>query len=47
MRDNILIKIILVIIFGLILGTCEFEKPKEQIFIKKEIVKKDSIKINR
>lgn len=47
MKDNILVKIIAVIVFGLILGTCEFDKNKESIDLKKQSVINDSLKTKK
>ena len=43
MKDNILVKIIVVIIGGLILGTCEFDTNKKSNDVKQEVLKVDSI----
>jgi len=45
MKDNILIKILAVIVCGFILNTCVLDKKQKNIEIKKEIVKTDSINI--
>lgn len=43
MKNNILVKIITVIVFGLLLGTCDFKSTESITEVKQPIVKTDSL----